>query len=165
MVQGIKLFFNDSFDFVGRTAWTQYIGLELLFSGGLLAVKYLVFGTVLTMDERLFDPLGIVGHLIAGSWSFRIYILLFLLLFIPIHSLRVRRLNDAGFHALVSNLVIFSVPVLTALVNVLIIQMSDPMHFAQPLWLYELTGYLNLFARLLSLVIIFLLLLPTRTRS
>ena len=90
MIQAYKNFFKGFLDFTGRSTRSDFWWVWLM-NNVFCIPLYIIYFQMILNDGKEVDP-------ISGVAILSLYIILFMVLFIPSLALKVRRLRDAGFH-------------------------------------------------------------------
>ena len=90
MIQAYKNFFKGFLDFSGRSTRSDFWWVWLINNIFCIPLYIIYFEMILNTGKEI-DPISGVAFL-------RLYIILFMVLFIPSLALKVRRLRDAGLH-------------------------------------------------------------------
>ena len=90
MINAYKNFFKGFLDFTGRSTRPDFWWVWLM-NNVFCIPLYIIYFQMILNDGKEVDP-------ISGVAILSLYIILFMVLFIPSLALRVRRLRDAGFH-------------------------------------------------------------------
>ena len=90
MIQAYKNFFKGYADFTGRATRSDFWWVWLM-NNVFCIPLYIIYFQMILNDGKEVDP-------ISGVAILSLYIILFMVLFIPSLALKVRRLRDAGFH-------------------------------------------------------------------
>ena len=128
MIQAYKNFFKGFLDFSGRSTRSDFWWVWLINNIFCIPLYIIYFEMILNTGKEI-DPISGVAFL-------SLYIILFMVLFIPSLALKVRRLRDAGLHCafiffeLIPLLAIFSgfifLPVLSLDGVILLILLAFP---------------------------------------
>ena len=90
MIEAYKKFFRGFADFSGRSTRSDFWWVWLM--NNIFCIPlYIIYFQMILNDGKEIDPLSGVAFL-------SLYIILFMVLFIPRLALKVRRLRDAGLH-------------------------------------------------------------------
>ena len=90
MIQAYKNFFKGYADFTGRSTRSDFWWVWLM--NNIFCIPlYIIYFQMVLNDGKEIDPISGVAFL-------SLYIILFIVLFIPSLALKVRRLRDAGLH-------------------------------------------------------------------
>ena len=90
MIQAYKNFFKGFLDFSGRSTRSDFWWVWLM--NNIFCIPlYIIYFQMISNDGKEIDPISGVAFL-------SLYIILFMVLFIPSLALKVRRLRDAGLH-------------------------------------------------------------------
>ena len=90
MIQAYKNFFKGYADFTGRATRSDFWWVWLM--NNIFCIPlYIIYFQMILNDGKEIDP-------ISGVAILSLYIILFMVLFIPSLALKVRRLRDAGLH-------------------------------------------------------------------
>lgn len=90
MIQAYKNFFKGYADFTGRSTRSDFWWVWLM--NNIFCIPlYIIYFQMVLNDGKEIDP-------ISGVAILSLYIILFIVLFIPSLALKVRRLRDAGLH-------------------------------------------------------------------
>lgn len=160
-------FYKGTFNFTGKIASGDYWLVELFISGLLIYFKFLAsFPTVYAASEGVFNPLTLPLAFSTGTLAFKAYIIFFIVTFLPLMAMRVRRLNDMGCKTILAVLLILAIPSIHLLTNFTITNiLTTPTSYGKPAWLMDLTGYMVLLGRVLGVVALILLLLPHKEKN
>ena len=90
MINAYKNFFRGFLDFTGRSTRPDFWWVWLM-NNVFCIPLYIIYFQMILNDGKEVDP-------ISGVAILSLYIILFMVLFIPSLALKVRRLRDAGFH-------------------------------------------------------------------
>ena len=90
MINAYKNFFKGFLDFTGRSTRPDFWWVWLM-NNVFCIPLYIIYFQMILNDGKEVDP-------ISGVAILSLYIILFMVLFIPSLALKVRRLRDAGFH-------------------------------------------------------------------
>ena len=90
MIQAYKNFFKGFLDFSGRSTRSDFWWVWLINNIFCIPLYIIYFEMILNTGKEI-DPISGVAFL-------SLYIILFMVLFIPSLALKVRRLRDAGLH-------------------------------------------------------------------
>ena len=90
MIQAYKNFFKGYADFTGRATRSDFWWVWLM-NNVFCIPLYIIYFQMILNDGKEVDP-------ISGVAILSLYIILFMVLFIPRLALKVRRLRDAGLH-------------------------------------------------------------------
>ena len=90
MIQAYKNFFKGFLDFSGRSTRSDFWWVWLM-NNVFCIPLYIIYFQMVLNDGKEVDP-------ISGVAILSLYIILFMVLFIPSLALKVRRLRDAGLH-------------------------------------------------------------------
>lgn len=90
MIQAYKNFFKGYADFTGRSTRSDFWWVWLM-NNVFCIPLYIIYFQMILNDGKEVDP-------ISGVAILSLYIILFMVLFIPSLALKVRRLRDAGLH-------------------------------------------------------------------
>ena len=90
MIQAYKNFFKGFLDFTGRSTRSDFWWVWLM-NNVFCIPLYIIYFQMILNDGKEIDP-------ISGVAILSLYIILFMVLFIPSLALKVRRLRDAGLH-------------------------------------------------------------------
>ena len=90
MIQAYKNFFKGFLDFSGRSTRSDFWWVWLINNIFCIPLYIIYFEMILNTGKEI-DP-------ISGVTFLSLYIILFMVLFIPSLALKVRRLRDAGLH-------------------------------------------------------------------
>ena len=90
MIQAYKNFFKGFLDFTGRSTRSDFWWVWLM-NNVFCIPLYIIYFQMILNDGKEVDP-------ISGVAILSLYIILFMVLFIPSLALKVRRLRDAGLH-------------------------------------------------------------------
>ncbi len=90
MINAYKNFFKGFADFSGRSTRPDFWWVWLM-NNVFCIPLYIIYFQMILNDGKEVDP-------ISGVAILSLYIILFMVLFIPSLALKVRRLRDAGFH-------------------------------------------------------------------
>ena len=90
MIQAYKNFFKGFLDFSGRSTRSDFWWVWLINNIFCIPLYIIYFEMILNIGKEI-DPISGVAFL-------SLYIILFMVLFIPSLALKVRRLRDAGLH-------------------------------------------------------------------
>lgn len=90
MIEAYKNFFKGFADFSGRSTRPDFWWVWLM-NNVFCIPLYIIYFQMILNDGKEVDP-------ISGVAILSLYIILFMVLFIPSLALKVRRLRDAGFH-------------------------------------------------------------------
>ena len=90
MIQAYKNFFKGFLDFSGRSTRPDFWWVWLM-NNVFCIPLYIIYFQMILNDGKEVDP-------ISGVAILSLYIILFMVLFIPSLALKVRRLRDAGLH-------------------------------------------------------------------
>lgn len=90
MIKAYKNFFKGFADFSGRSTRSDYWWVWLM-NNVFCIPLYIIYFQMILNDGKEVDP-------ISGVAILSLYIILFMVLFIPSLALKVRRLRDAGLH-------------------------------------------------------------------
>ena len=90
MIQAYKNFFKGYADFTGRSTRSDFWWVWLM-NNVFCIPLYIIYFQMILNDGKEVDP-------ISGVAILSLYIILFMVLFIPRLALKVRRLRDAGLH-------------------------------------------------------------------
>ena len=90
MIEAYKNFFRGFADFSGRSTRPDFWWVWIM--NTILSIPlYITYFQAVFTEEEVADPVASIGIL-------SLYIILFMVLFIPSLALKVRRLRDAGLH-------------------------------------------------------------------
>ena len=90
MIEAYKNFFKGFLDFTGRSTRPDFWWVWLM-NNVFCIPLYIIYFQMILNDGKEVDP-------ISGVAILSLYIILFMVLFIPSLALKVRRLRDAGLH-------------------------------------------------------------------
>ena len=90
MIKAYKNFFKGFLDFTGRSTRSDFWWVWLM-NNVFCIPLYIIYFQMILNDGKEVDP-------ISGVAILSLYIILFMVLFIPSLALKVRRLRDAGIH-------------------------------------------------------------------
>ena len=90
MIEAYKNFFKGFLDFTGRSTRPDFWWVWLM-NNVFCIPLYIIYFQMVLNDGKEVDP-------ISGVAILSLYIILFMVLFIPSLALKVRRLRDAGLH-------------------------------------------------------------------